>query len=392
MKALPKTPNGKLDRKRLPALTEISDDSRKGFVAPRDSLELKLVKIWEKVMQLESIGVRDNFFEIGGHSLLAVRLMNEMRPLIDADYTISTLFRQSTIEDLANLIRQPNQPVSYSPLIPIQEKGTAIPFFCVHPGGGSVFCYVDLAREIGSHQPFYGLQASGLDRGQKPCTSIEEMARKYLEAVLTVQPEGPYYLGGWSMGGLIEYEMARQLNEAGQKTGLVAMIDTWAPIAGDYISQLEKGEPELLISFALNLGISANDISDLINSAEMNREQSLSIFLEMALKVGAVPSGAGLEHLKRLYDVYKSNALAIISYAHNGRRDEIPVTLFEASEKLRKTQTITEDSPSAGWRVWSPGALEVHEVPGNHFNVVHQPNVKTLASELRECLLRAQAM
>ncbi|RKG69792.1 non-ribosomal peptide synthetase, partial [Corallococcus exercitus] len=224
--ALPLNANGKVDRKALPEPDTHASEAR-DFVAPRDALEMQLARIWEDILGVRSVGVRSSFFELGGHSLLAVRMVAAVRERLGQSIPLSVLFQQPTVEQLAQLLREDSQ--AWTPLVPLErgEPGHR-PFFLVHPGGGNVLAYSELARRLGPSLPVYGLQSRGLD-GRPVAESIEEMADLYIEALRTVQPHGPYQLGGWSLGGLVAYEMAQRLREAGEAVDLLALIDTHVP-------------------------------------------------------------------------------------------------------------------------------------------------------------------
>ncbi|RYZ43528.1 MAG: amino acid adenylation domain-containing protein, partial [Myxococcaceae bacterium] len=221
MDALPLNSNGKVDRKALPEPDAHAIEAR-DFVAPRDALEMQLARIWEDVLGVRSVGVRTSFFELGGHSLLAVRMLASIRERLGLSLPLSVLFQQPTVEQLAQVLRDDSQ--AWTPLVPLErgEPGQR-PLFLVHPGGGNVLAYGELARRLGPSVPVYGLQSRGLD-GRPVAESIEEMAGLYIEAIRTVQPHGPYQLGGWSLGGVIAYEMACRLREAGEAVDLLALI------------------------------------------------------------------------------------------------------------------------------------------------------------------------
>ncbi|MCP4659753.1 MAG: non-ribosomal peptide synthetase, partial [bacterium] len=177
--------------------------------APRDMVELRLTRIWEELLGVARVGIRTRFFDLGGHSLLAVRLMARIRRELGRDLPLATLFQEGTIEHLAAILRREGDETRRNALVAIRPEGSGRPFFCVHPVGGNVLCYSGLARHLGGDSPFYGLQVP--DRGGEFfLTEIGEMAEHYVEAIREVQPEGPYRLGGWSMGGLVAFEMARQ--------------------------------------------------------------------------------------------------------------------------------------------------------------------------------------
>jgi non-ribosomal peptide synthetase component F/thioesterase domain-containing protein/acyl carrier protein len=195
-----------------------------------DETERQIAKIWENIFDFHPIGVRDNFFEIGGYSLLAVRLFGEIERTFGKNLPLSVLLEAPTIEKLAKLLREETEPVPWSPLVTIQTGTSAKPpLFCIHGGGFNVLIYRDLALNLGSQQTVYGLQARGLDGNTPIRDRLEDIATDYIQQIQTIQPEGPYFLSGLSNGGNIALEMAQQLQKQGQKVALLAMFDTYAP-------------------------------------------------------------------------------------------------------------------------------------------------------------------
>src|SRR5712691_3579350 len=181
LESLPLSPSGKVDRRALPSTNGIKPANVTSFTAPADELELKLTRIWERVLGIDSIGVNDNFFELGGHSLLAVRLFDQIEKSFSRNLPLATLFQAPTVKQLARVLREEGWPAPWSSLVMIQGSGSRLPFFCVHAAGGNVIEYRDLARLLGPDQPFYGLQARGLDGKSDPHTTITEMAAHYIE-------------------------------------------------------------------------------------------------------------------------------------------------------------------------------------------------------------------
>ncbi|HEV7369720.1 amino acid adenylation domain-containing protein [Arenibaculum sp.] len=227
MDTLPLMPNGKLDRNALPAPSARQQTG--DYVAPRDRNELTLQAIWERVLNVSPIGIKDDFFALGGHSLLAVELIGACNEAFSARLPLRALFDRPTIETFADGIRSGGGQSPYRALVPLQTSGTRAPVFCVHPAGGSAFRYVPLSRCLGTDQPMYGLQASGLEPDEPLAESVETMAACYVEAVRELRPRGPYRLLGWSFGGLVAYEMAHQLDRAGERVELLALLDTPLP-------------------------------------------------------------------------------------------------------------------------------------------------------------------
>ncbi|MCP4659450.1 MAG: non-ribosomal peptide synthetase, partial [bacterium] len=185
--------------------------------------------IWEEVLGRPFIDVRAHFFHLGGHSLLAVQLMARIRREFAKDLPLATLFQVPTLEHLAAVLRDQGAALRREVLVKIQPQGSERPLFFVHPIGGNVLCYARLARHLGSGQPVYGLQTPELGQHQARLREIAGMAELYLEAVRAVEPAGPYRLGGWSMGGVVAFEMARQLAAEGEEIELLALIDSFVP-------------------------------------------------------------------------------------------------------------------------------------------------------------------
>ncbi|HET7217181.1 MAG TPA: non-ribosomal peptide synthetase [Vicinamibacterales bacterium] len=224
---LPMTPNGKVDRRALPA-----PDWRPAGAgaAPGTMLERRLAAIWADVLGIADIGVDDNFFDIGGRSRLGAQVFARIETDLGARLPLATLFESPTIRGLAAAIaRSERTPALWRPLVPIRRRGTRLPLFCVHPVGGNVLAYRDLVRRLGSDVPCYGLQSIGLDGITPPLTSVEDMARRYVDELRSVQPHGPYQLCGFSFGGLVAFEMALALRAADQEVGLLALLDTEFP-------------------------------------------------------------------------------------------------------------------------------------------------------------------
>ena len=227
MEKLPLTPNGKTDRKALPAPEEQSAAVRDSFAAPRDPLELALARVWAKVLKVKQVGLYDNFFELGGHSLAAVRLLMEVKKITGKTLPLATLFQAWTVEAMAEVLRKDGSTPSWSSLVPIQPLGSKRPLFLVHGAEGNVLLYRQLVHDLGPDQPVYGLQSQGLNGEGRLHTTIHEMAAHYIREIISVQPEGPYLLGGYCLGGAIAFEMAQQLRTLGKRAELVIMLESY---------------------------------------------------------------------------------------------------------------------------------------------------------------------
>lgn len=317
--ALPTTPGGKLDRASLP---EIADVDRTTAVAPRDAVEERLARIWRQVLGLDSVSVFDNFFACGGHSLLCVRLLAAIRREFGRDLSIASLIHAPTLAEQARILdsrtgagaAKAASTGAGSPLVLLSGHDRGTPLFCVHPIGGSVLCYVDLARQLEVDRPIYGVQAPALDGGPNP-GSIQAMAETYVAAIRAVQPEGPYHLAGWSMGGVIAFEMAQQLRGDSQRVPLLALIDSYTPALLETVDAWHPAgcnDPQegLLRAFAGDLlGLGGEAVRLPANAPP---EVMLDQFLgSPAAKM--LLAGMSRQQKRRLFEVFQSNSLALLA-------------------------------------------------------------------------------
>jgi len=227
LKTMPLTANNKVDLWALPAPAPSLSDGV-AHIGPRDRVEVQLMALWQQVLEVPKIGIHDNFFDLGGHSLKAAQLFFLLEQVYGRRLPLATLFQAPTIAELASVLSREQWTPPWQSLIAIQPSGTAIPIFMVPGVGGNVLVFAQLAKLLGVDQPFYGLQARGLDGKETPFTSVPEMARHYIAEIRAVRPHGPYVVLGICTGGLIAYEMAQQLLEQGETATLV-MMDTWHP-------------------------------------------------------------------------------------------------------------------------------------------------------------------
>jgi amino acid adenylation domain-containing protein len=378
---LPLTSNGKVDRKGLPQPDQTSQDKNL-YLPPRDQLELQLAQTWEELLNVQPIGVREKFFEIGGHSLLALRLTTRIRKQFGYDLPLAELFRNPTIENLAMVLRRKYDSRPESSLVPLRTKGKNRPLFFVHPVGGHVLCYIDLARRLGEEQPFYALQSAGFSATPRIHRSLEDMATCYLRELKAVQPEGPYFLGGWSFGGVVAFEMAQQLNAAGQKVSALVLLDCAAPLPSFQPVDLE--DSVRMAHFASILGGQFG--KDLCLSAEelqtIAPEKRLDQIFEKAKSADVLPLDIEVPELRRLYDnVFGPNLQVLLSYSPRPYPDRI--ILLRASEQVRAEDSPPVQDLALGWNELAPGRVDLHTLPGNHFTLVQEPNVQAVAACLK---------
>ena len=367
--ALPVTSSGKVDRQALPIPDRGEVQSRRTASPPRDALERRLVAIWEEVLGVHPVGVDDNFFDLGGHSLLAVRLIGTVDRALEVRLPLAMLLQAPTIAEQAGQIKSRGWSAPWSSLVPIQPAGSKPPLFCIHWAGGHVLIYRDLARLLGPDQPVYGLQALGLDGKQAPHTRIEDMAAHYVREVRSLQPSGPYYLAGASMGGRIAFEMAQQLAAQGNHVALVALFDTVGEVERQPLPVRER-----LQLHARNLG--ARDLSARMGYLWERTQSRLNRILYGVL----IRSGTRLPpFLRNLKEISYQAAVNYHPRLYPGK-----VTLFRARERMPGS---TSDF-FLGWDRVAGGGMEVHEIPGDHVSLMKEPGVRLLAEELKRCLSR----
>ncbi|MBV8455514.1 MAG: amino acid adenylation domain-containing protein, partial [Acetobacteraceae bacterium] len=377
LRELPLGRTGKVNRGALPAPDSIEGSARRGGLKPRSALEFRLVRIWEEVLGAAPIGVRDGFFDLGGHSLLATRLLAEVERRLGARVSLNTLFQQGTIEAMAEAIATGHGGEPFSPLVPIKPEGTRAPFFCVHPGGGSVLSYFALAEHFPVDRPFYGLQAPGLDGEIEPLRSVEALAAMHVQAIRSAFPDGPYHLGGHSFGGSVAYEMACQLEK--EKEGLVGtlvILDHAAParVRADTLGEPSSAEVLAFIGrqigthFGLDLALSAEELSALGDDAR------LELFLQRAKDAGIAPPGSNVAMVAGLVAVYQASLYALLRYRPGPLA--CGLTLFRTAEFA----AATTDDESAGWSTLVRGPVSVYSAEGDHNTLLRPPQVASLAA------------
>ena len=382
LEEMPLTPNGKINRKALPAPEKGRAAARAAYVAPRTAEEETLAQIWCEALGLERVGVEDNFFDLGGHSLLAVRLRAMLRNRLNYNVTLVDLFQNLTIARMAQRMGQAAEHLPHQILIPIQPQGTASPIFCIHPIGGQVFCYNLLSRELGTDRPFYGLQATAAESAG----TIEEMASIYVREIRKVQQHGPYLLSGWSMGGLIAFEMARQLKGEGESIALLALFDTYPPSRNRLPNYESTNQSPVLIRFALEMARSlGRDITALQSQfAQLSPEEQKALVLNQLVEAEVLPqNNANAEaEFTHMLDIYARNLHAMEIYSPAPQDQSL--VLFKASARDNPEEIAAE------WNATAKQGVDLHVINGNHYTILQRPNVATLADGLKKSMATAQ--
>jgi amino acid adenylation domain-containing protein len=389
---MPLTLHGKVDKAALPApQVSLSRVGGREYVAPRNGLQQQLVDIWEELFKLHPIGVTDNFFELGGHSLQMIMLIARVEERLGKRVTMAEVFNDPTIEHMSQLIGHGKEKLLQSLLVPLQSEGTKPTLFSPHASGGHVWCYKELVQHIGQDQPFYGVQARQPDQGPVFHTQIEAMASDYVEAIRSVQPHGPYLLAGWSMGGVIAFEMARQFQAQGEEIAMLALMD--ANASDGNLPEFKWGV--LLSIFAVDLGLNLQNLSTSVEEilALPPMAQLRQVWKEAKL-AGLVPSDMTLVEFRRVFDIFKINAKTLGSYKTEEFRGRI--TLFSPEQDIEerifshdedhldwKAKNPNSTDPLKGWDKVATEGVELVVVPGDHFTMMREPHVEVLAQELR---------
>ncbi|MHB9132567.1 MAG: amino acid adenylation domain-containing protein [Armatimonadota bacterium] len=363
----------------VPSVSPI--ESEKGEYLPAtDALELQLVAIWEQVLKVHPVGVEDNFFDIGGHSLLAMQLFARISKATGVRLPLATLFQAPTIRGLAALLRQEGWRPQFTSLVPIQTGGSKPPLFCVAAPGQYALSYRDLSLLLGQEQPFYGLQEQGLDVHGAAHESIPEMAAHYLREMKAVQPTGPYYLAGVSFGGMVAFEMAQQLHAQGQEVAFVGLFDTMLREVTPHADRIRRKNPQQK-TWAYRIARLRRYITQhasweklFIFPAQKYTKRLQYWCYHLLGKQVPVTLRDAVSHqfYRELRDTYRLQP-------YPGT-----LTLFVALDVDAPTRPTLEEDPTLGWRGIAD-TLEIVYVPGGHM-MIQQPDVKELAVKLAAAL------
>ncbi|RAM48430.1 MAG: non-ribosomal peptide synthetase [Hapalosiphonaceae cyanobacterium JJU2] len=381
--AFPLTPNGKIDKRALPTDKLIRSNTNENIIAPRNFTELSLVKLWENLLNTNSIGVKDNFFNLGGHSFLAVRLMAQIQDRFGHHLTLSTFFENPTIEKLAAIVSQPFRESSNSPLVEINSSGSKIPFFCIHGAGGGINHYINLSKRLGENYPFYALEHNS-NQEEPEIITVEETANYYLQEIRKVQPKGPYLLGGHCYGGVLAFEMAQQLQREGETVDLLIIID--AILSETRIESTKDDDAKFLLRMAESIKTDSN--IDFSLCFEELRDLSLNEQLDLInQKMNFIFTDTEIKDFIRYYKLFKAHVQAMRNYTPIVYEQSI--TLFRAKEEIIHDFESSEfytDDPLLGWGKCSSQPIQVMEIPGDHFSIFIEPHIQKLARNLRVCI------
>lgn len=368
---LPQTANRKVNRKALP----VPDDNapRENFVAPRDATEIQLAQLFTELLGLQQVGIHDDFFALGGHSLLAVQLVAGINRLFGIKLPVASLVQHGSVAALAARLRGEDD-AGHSMLLTLRAGKDVQPLWLFHPIGGNVFCYLELTRQADPQRPVLAFQAPGLDAEGEAEVTVEAIARRYVAQLRERQPHGPYLLGGWCFGGVIAFEVARQLRDADEEVRGVALIDTRAPIAvnvpsdGDDATLLSWFARDLAAPFGKSLKIAPETLRAL------PAEDMFEYVLSVAKERDVLPADADAAQLRRYFEVYLANGIALQMYFPPA--DTLPVMLVRAVDEQ------ADYGPTLGWSELAPASLTMVELPGDHNSIMYAPQACAVAKAI----------
>ena len=385
---LPLTPNGKIDRLALRAPNIGVEAS---YVAPRNEVEKQLAQVWSAVLECQEIGIHDNFFDRGGHSLLAMKLLNDIQQVFGQQLSLSSLFQNPTIAQLAQQLYH-IEVQSHPDLLSLQLNGDAAPLFCLPGANGHGFYFRDLAINLGTERPVYGLETPGRDGLSPLPDSVAAHASQLLTLLRQQQAKSPYILAGYSSGCAVAFEMAYQLEQLGEKVGLLAIFD--AGLVSHPESITDRADVDWIWQSiqriealkGISLGLEYDDLA-----AQPDDQARWDLATEYLYRHNVLPEHSTLSLLKTNMKVMKALTLNYANYQPN-YRISTPIVLFRAQEVheivLQELQDISNYGLADwGWQAYTHKPVEVISVAGNHGRMLYEPNVKLLATELQMVMI-----
>lgn len=375
LEELPLTGNGKIDKRALPTPVFDTKPRKEPVGRPLSALENQVKQIWEEELGIQQLSLSDDFFELGGHSLTAIKIMTRIKNETGVNLPISTLFEHSTLAAVIGLLQEENEiEIGKKVLVPIKTTGTRPPIYLIHGGALNILLYKQLEPFLDEEQPLYGIQALGLDGDLSYLGSIEEIAARYLAEVLAQNPDGPYIIIGYSYGGIVAYEMTRQLLAMGKTVQLLGIMDTnvsnFNPPDGKKSLFLKKTGRQFkkALFIGKNLLRYPKDVVAyqwLIFNRKFNKH-----FREEPEEQVYDYDTTVMEAYDNAYCNYKMAPLNIV------------IHLFRVQERIY----FVDDPLYLGWKKYASGGVVVHDVAGDHKTFLLPPNNKKLMSIIQKCI------
>lgn len=366
LQEFPLTPTGKTDFQALRKLPGDAQEDVSRSAKPCTAIEARMREIWIQLLKSKNIGIDNSFFELGGHSLLAVRLIARIEKTFGCSLPLSVLFDYPTIEALSQVVEERNPLLHRSTVVRLQKGDGSPPFFCIPPAASSVNHFAQYVQALSPDIPFYGMQALGLEEGEVPQDSIEDMAARYIADMQAVQPNGPYYIGGRCLGAYIAFEMGLQLTESGEQVALLALLDPTGP----------PGMQRDLRYYVQRAGYFSRR-KELMHAVLRRIRWSLHQVERLR-----VLRYIGSKHTRSIQRTYKAHLRAQTMYKPRIYADTI--TFFASREEY------SSDDSRPLWKKLTSGGFELHLVPGTHRTMSHAPHLQTLVRELENVIHEAR--
>lgn len=375
LNALPLTPNGKVDRTALPqpSFTSVIQSQMALDEQVHTELQRRLVDIWQRILAHDRFGIHDNFFALGGHSLLAARLHHEITQQFDTPLTLRDVFLHPTIAELVYLLEGNAAAATWSCLIPLQTAHGDKRLFCLHPDYGTHFVFEPMAKHLGQWLQVYGVIAQGLQPDQRPIPTITAMAESYRQEIQALQPEGPYYLCGYSFGGLVGLELAHQLLARGEQVELI-VLDTFLEL-----DIKPRSNFELLADYLTDQGaqVIAAHPDLFTNLPDDDHEVAFTVLLERLANRGIFTDKA---FIQRQITLMQSNFAAFNAY----QRKKLPGGRLHLIRAERDAPPGSK--PDLGWQKLAPARFAIHWMAATHRNMADEPHAAALAQIILTCL------
>jgi len=376
LKKLPLTPNGKIDRNALPKPLQNTETQAKKFVAPRTENEKLIAGIWAKLLHLKEVSIQDDFFELGGHSLIAVQAMTNLEKETGKRLPLASLFEAPTVEKLSQLLERNEIAKSFDSLVAIKPKGNKMPLYIVHGFGMNVLLFNNVAKNMDPQQPVYALQAKGLNVHDDAPDRMEDIAAYYVSEIIKQNPEGPYALAGYSLGGIIAFEMARQLKALGKEIKMLAMFDTYAdnsnyfnPFLLNVTKKFRRQFPKMLFIIR---SFFRQPWQTFLYQAEFVNGKFRKLF---GVKLKNEVEGPS----------YDEKLAAKYEYAYVNYK----MTPYDGVIDLFKVKTrlyYLDDMIYLGWNQFAQKGVNVYEITGDHKTFLYPPHDKEFARILQQAL------
>lgn len=383
LQEFPRTVSGKIDKFSLPVPEKVLAVNAADYKAPVSELEQYIKTLWEDILQVKNISINADFFDLGGSSLIAIEMVTRIEKEKNIQLPVVSVYDYGTVEKLAKLIHENKIIYDSSPVVAIKPSGNRPPVYLVPGDNLTALIFNGIGRNIHPDQPVYGLQPKGIDGRSEPLTTIEDIARYYIDAMVQQHPSGPYAIAGYSFGGYVAIEMGKQLKQMGRQVLMLGMIDVDAHIAENFLSWGEKASRKITRQGPKLLWIMKSFVANPKKVMEYQRAVLSNRAKEMfnVSTEESVEKGTFYQLQQHINSVHHK---ALSAY-HMEQYDGI-ITLFKAAER----PYFVDDFEYMGWQKYATKGVNVYDIPGDHASMFTEPNCKLFAKQLEIALLNAQ--